>query len=227
MEENMRKADEPREPWERRPGETSKSFAAFAVYRDLGPERSLSKVAKRLSKRVEQMKRWSRENDWKARADQFDHHIDVEVRREALARATEERRVWEEMGQHHRVQMIVAAEAMWERANQLLSWPVSEQTVREDKNGRQSSTTISPAKWSLDTVVRLFKFSHSLQSEAMEMMSAEARSQSTFQRTAAELGVSTETLARTLSALERGVDLGPILEEVDRLYGRGPIASSL
>ena len=36
----------------RRTGESSKAFAAFCEYRDLGPERSISKVLEKYSKSI-------------------------------------------------------------------------------------------------------------------------------------------------------------------------------
>ena len=38
------------EIWERQKNESSKAYAAFCVYRDLGPERSLEKVRQNLEK---------------------------------------------------------------------------------------------------------------------------------------------------------------------------------
>lgn len=41
-------------PWERQPGEGTKAFAAFVIYRDLGRDRSLVKVADELRRRKEE-----------------------------------------------------------------------------------------------------------------------------------------------------------------------------
>ena len=37
-------------PWERQKGESEKAFGAFAAYRDMGPERTISAVVKKLGK---------------------------------------------------------------------------------------------------------------------------------------------------------------------------------
>lgn len=62
--------------WERLPSDTSASFRAFAVYRDLGPERSLSKAAETLGKHPGQLKAWSVRHGWQGRVLAFDAHED-------------------------------------------------------------------------------------------------------------------------------------------------------
>ncbi|MGN0998659.1 MAG: hypothetical protein ACI4PO_03830 [Faecousia sp.] len=69
-------------PWERQPGETPKPFEAFCVYRDMGLERSLSKVAAKLSKSETLMGRWSGQYDWVKRAAAWDDEQE-RVEREA------------------------------------------------------------------------------------------------------------------------------------------------
>lgn len=58
--------------WDRRDGESVKAYRAFIAYRDLGAERSLSKVAQQLSKSETIIKRWSSQFDWVARAQAWD-----------------------------------------------------------------------------------------------------------------------------------------------------------
>ena len=56
--------DAPPELWERQDGESAQAFQAFAAYRDMGAERSLHKVAEKLSKSDALMKRWSSQWHW-------------------------------------------------------------------------------------------------------------------------------------------------------------------
>lgn len=53
--------------FEQQPKESAKAFAAFRVYLDLGPQRSLAAVGKKLGKSVGLMERWSAKFDWPAR----------------------------------------------------------------------------------------------------------------------------------------------------------------
>lgn len=57
------------QPWERLPGESKEAFQAFAIYRDMGAERSLAKVAKQVGKSTQLIERWSARDHWVMRAD--------------------------------------------------------------------------------------------------------------------------------------------------------------
>ena len=80
----MAKGNTP-EPWDRRENETTKAYEAFCIYRDMGRERSLSKVAERLQKSDTLMGRWSRENKWVDRAAKWDDEQD-RIERETAQR---------------------------------------------------------------------------------------------------------------------------------------------
>lgn len=71
-------------PWERQEGETPKQFEAFVVYRDMGEERSLSKVAQQLSKTKQLLSRWSSANNWVERCNAWDDEQDRISRKEQI-----------------------------------------------------------------------------------------------------------------------------------------------
>ena len=62
--------------WERLEGEGTKAYEAFCEYRDLGTQRSLSKVAEKLQKSDTLIGRWSRNFDWVERATAWDDEQD-------------------------------------------------------------------------------------------------------------------------------------------------------
>jgi len=81
-------------PYDRLPKETSTSFEAFVVYRDMGVERSLQKVAQRLGKSKALMDRWSSRHRWVKRSSAWDAHVDLRTRNAEL-------KALEDMRQRH------------------------------------------------------------------------------------------------------------------------------
>jgi hypothetical protein len=79
-------------PWEQLPGESSKAYAAFAIYRDLGPRRSLEEASRlyhnktpesatptaggRRREASGQIRRWAGRWDWVARARAWDQELE-------------------------------------------------------------------------------------------------------------------------------------------------------
>ena len=68
------------QPWERREGETPKAFAAFCVYRDMGPKRSLEKAWREQNgNKTGAMpgfwRDWSAKYNWGRRVDLYDEHL--------------------------------------------------------------------------------------------------------------------------------------------------------
>jgi hypothetical protein len=71
-------------PWERLKGETMKAFEAFAVYRDLGNDRSIPKVAQELSKSIPLLKKWSVRWGWVRRVQLYQLYLDRQRQAEVL-----------------------------------------------------------------------------------------------------------------------------------------------
>ncbi len=62
--------------YKRLPSDTDKSFEAFCIYRDMGANRSLEKVAEKCSKSVGLLYRWSAANNWQERVAAYDASLD-------------------------------------------------------------------------------------------------------------------------------------------------------
>ena len=108
----MAKGNTP-EPWERREKESTKAYEAFCIYRDMGRERSLSKVAEKLQKSYTLIGRWSRENGWVDRAAKWDDEQD-RIERETAQK--EQAKAIKEMRKRHAdlgtAMLIKAAQAL-------------------------------------------------------------------------------------------------------------------
>lgn len=72
------------ELWERQKGESSKAYAAFCVYRDLGPDRSIEKARQTMPKTRPKswLVCWSTKYNWVARAAAYDDYLDRKKRLE-------------------------------------------------------------------------------------------------------------------------------------------------
>lgn len=79
-------------PWEKSRDETAKAFRAFCLFRDLLAKRSLSQVAEILVEEsperkpatvLTQMKKWSVQHGWVARAEAYDEYLDERCREQA------------------------------------------------------------------------------------------------------------------------------------------------
>jgi len=66
--------------WERQLKETSKAYKAFCEYRDLGSDRSLSKLTQELNVSKTHLGNWSSKYNWVERVEAFDDYIESRVR---------------------------------------------------------------------------------------------------------------------------------------------------
>ena len=71
--------------FEQRPRETTKAYAAFKTYLDLGPTRSLVQAAAKLGCTKRRLEQLSRKHAWVARVDAFNQHF-ADLERQAIER---------------------------------------------------------------------------------------------------------------------------------------------
>lgn len=62
--------------WDRQVGESAPAWEAFALYRDMGSDRSLAHVSRQVGKHKTLMDRWSRRWSWVARVAAFEDEAD-------------------------------------------------------------------------------------------------------------------------------------------------------
>jgi hypothetical protein len=141
--------------FERLDGESAKAYSAFCVYRDLGSERSLQKAAEIVygsgAKRG-QLERWSSKFDWVARCRTYDDWKEMLVQ---SAIAEREQQAAGDVAAREaklREDALEVRELAARKVKIMLKWPLLEEVVRRDVDGREVEVHYHPARWSLATV---------------------------------------------------------------------------
>ena len=88
------------EPWERQPDESARAFEAFAVYRDMGPERGIRAVAQKCGKNASLIARWSSDWGWVERVRAWDNNLTESVLKKARKDIEEMQRRHVDMGRY-------------------------------------------------------------------------------------------------------------------------------
>jgi hypothetical protein len=146
--------------FERLEEESSKAYRAFAVFRDLGPDRSLRRAAQLVygsAASVRQLSRWSARFDWVARAMAFDDWATM-IGRQAIEHHLQEKA--EDHARREaalREQALVAREQALQQSIRMLEWPLVEQrAVEEDEDGNVKTLVFVPASWRKADAVSLY-----------------------------------------------------------------------
>lgn len=71
-------------PWERQQGESEKAYEAFSAYRDMGQDRTITAVVKRLEKSRSLIDRWKDRWNWPDRVRAYDNELEKEARAKAV-----------------------------------------------------------------------------------------------------------------------------------------------
>lgn len=102
-----------RDPWERLKGESSKAYAHFCLYRDMGKERSLRKLAAdtTCTSQLRQLQRWSARWRWVDRAQAYDDEIYRELR------AKNEKQIVEAADRQARLGRVLQSKSVEKMAN--------------------------------------------------------------------------------------------------------------
>jgi hypothetical protein len=70
--------------WDQQSKESSRAFASFIAYRDLGLRRSCNAVAEQLNKNPSSVLELSKRHNWQERVKAWDAHVDQETQREQI-----------------------------------------------------------------------------------------------------------------------------------------------
>jgi hypothetical protein len=118
--------------FEQQARESDKAFAAFRAYLDMGPQRSLAAVGKKLGKSQGLMERWSAKFEWPARVQAYMAMVAEQERLAIEVRAVEKAVEWEKMHEGVRreawkeaeetIAMVRKARAEWIEKGRVPGW---------------------------------------------------------------------------------------------------------
>lgn len=141
------------DPWSQTKGESAIAYAAFRVYLDLGPSRSLKLAWQAHSKKntvaAGHWRRWSTRFAWTARARAWDSHHESRDKT-SLAIEVDAHRCRLE---HLHVEREIVRD-MLGKLREMMSFPMAKRRVAVDEQGR-TVTVWEPIKWNGNTMVRV------------------------------------------------------------------------
>ena len=145
--------------YEQQPRESARAYAAFKTYLDMGPQRSLARVARHYGKSNTAMEKLSRKYGWPERVAARDAHL-AELEREAIERLACEKAVeWWQLHEPARRQA-------WQEAEEAIAM------VREARERwRKSSRTVGFEGMArmLDLAFKLKQFAAGMPAEIKEV----------------------------------------------------------
>ena len=145
--------------FDQQPRETNKAFAAFKIYLELGPERSLVAVAGKVGKHRTQLERWSKKFDWPARVQAHTAHLEDIERRTAEALAVQAGTDWAKRQEQHR-------EDEWQARTELLV--LAREAIARWKKAEHRCGTLEGIARLLDLASKLGRVSSGLALEPAE-----------------------------------------------------------
>jgi hypothetical protein len=152
--------------------ESPQAYEAFRCYLDLGPERSIRAVVRKLGKSRALLDRWSQKNKWQARL--VVHHSEqADIAKEATATAELEF-ARKQAARKEQVQATAwdIAQQLIAKAREMLDFPLSEREVtQEDDNGNPVAITIKPVGWRLRDAATLAEVADALSRISLGMPS--------------------------------------------------------
>ena len=156
--------------WEKQKNESAQAFEAAHLYFQMGAERSIDAVRKKLGKSQDICERWSARHNWRKRAHAYDQHL-ASIETKATEGLVKNRaKMWQERREQIREDGFKLYERLKAKAEQMLAFPLER---RQTKDGQ---TIIEPAEWNfntatrmLDVAVKLGRLSADLATEKIEI----------------------------------------------------------
>lgn len=178
--------------WERLDKESEQAYEAFQMYKDMGLQRSLTKVAKTLNKSIALMGRWSTRDGWKERALAYDRYI------EKVATDTQTKTIQDMLERHTKMSLMFQNAVV--------------EGLRELKGSKLSATDLIRI---FETSVRIERQSRGVADVVDEVRLQQAQVKLEIEKTKADLeGKSLEESSGFLEGLEKSSQ--NVWENVDK-----------
>jgi len=146
--------------FEQLPKESDKAFAAFKAYLDMGPQRSLSLVGKKLGKSKNMMEQWSRKFDWVSRVQAYANYL-ATIEREAIEGLAVEKAVdWNKVHEPLRI-------AEWQRHKKMIK--LADEMIRRWEENPKKMGTLEGIARILELATKLGRLAAGLPTEIKEV----------------------------------------------------------
>jgi hypothetical protein len=153
----------------RLPGEGSRAYAVFALYALAGSDRSLAKLSQQHAESIPKLptlKRWSATWQWQERTAAYDQQIAAQA---AAAQAA----IWQQRAIETAEQAWDNAQALIDRAKEMLAWPIAiervTEEVTEDGTTITRHVTVTPARWTARDIPAYLEAAEKLRRLACEL----------------------------------------------------------
>lgn len=148
-------------------GESAPAYAARLAYLEMGGERSVAKVARKLSKSKTLINRWSGRYEWVDHARRYDEAwaaVAMMAQHEAERKEAEK---WAARRQEQREREWDASQALLKKAQEMMKFPLA--TVEQKQADGKIINIIKPAGWSFATAAKVYESAAKLARLAAEM----------------------------------------------------------
>lgn len=185
--------------WEKQSGETAREYEYFSVYRDMGAERSVAKVARERRKTVQHLGSISKKRNWVARCRAYDDYRAKKV-------LQEKEKVREDMSKRHLSYMkalgSIAMLPIQALVDRLKKYPDETRNLQETQTIDLIKLANSSAR-TLDICVKIERLTLGIATEISEIQDTEKSSTSDIAEQALENDNVAKKLIELLAELSR------------------------
>ncbi len=164
-------------PFEQQTDETAKAFEAFSVYLNMGVNRSLAAVARKLKKSEGLIARWSRRHHWGERIQEHGKHIAVLTRNAEV-------QVVNEFALEHAKRRSAQEESEWQTRCELLA--LAREKIQEWRANPKKLGTLEGIARLLELASKLGRLSCGMATDKTETEISETRTLSVEFKAAVE-----------------------------------------